>query len=407
MRNDTKFLKLVLVLSVIGVLVAGWLLSIHIKHTSGAAGLTEGCSIGSLLGSSQGCSTVAVSKYSDVFGLPLAGIAMGYYFAMFFLVAYCLRNYQAAREALLVSYLMASGAIVVTMIMFIISKFVLNSFCPGCAMLWVINLAIWPCLVKQQELSWGSALSQMTNVFRLKEKNYLAGRFFTFGSLSAFCVLLVSLISTAAMSLQKGDVPPAEYSLVEEYKKAKQVFLPPESVGGLSAKGLTEGTPIMEIVEFADLECPHCRTAAQFFKPFVTKNKDKVRLTFHHFPLDGSCNPYVPNGQHVFACALAKSALCSGDKFWSFHDQAFDAQQDMSKQKLASIMEEIGVTGEKYENCMKDPATENQLLREMQWADMIGLQSTPTAVVNGRMLMGARPPAEWEKLLSFLESEKK
>jgi len=165
MRTDNTYLKLILALALVGILVSGWLLSIHIKFSTGQAGLTESCSI-PLLGSSQGCANVAVSDYSVVAGVPLAAIAMSFYFTVLILVFWAMRNYQMAYEALYVSYFLSTISILVTVVMFSISRFVLKSFCIGCAMLWLVNLALWPCFVKHLGLGWGRALAANLELIR-------------------------------------------------------------------------------------------------------------------------------------------------------------------------------------------------------------------------------------------------
>ena len=74
--------------------------------------------------------------------------------------------------------------------------------------------------------------------------------------------------------------------------------------------------------------------APYFTKPFLLKHGDKVRLTFHNFPLDGSCNPFAPNGMHPVACVAARNSLCAAarGKFWEYYDQIYDHQQELTRQ---------------------------------------------------------------------------
>ena len=132
MRSDNTYLKFILALALVGILVSGWLLSIHVKFSTGQAGLTEGCSI-PLVGTSQGCASVAVSDYSVVAGVPLAAIAMAFYFTVLILAFWAMRNYQMAYEPLYVGFFLSTLSIVVTVIMFYLSRFVLHSFCIGCS----------------------------------------------------------------------------------------------------------------------------------------------------------------------------------------------------------------------------------------------------------------------------------
>jgi protein-disulfide isomerase/uncharacterized membrane protein len=404
MRTENTYLKLILMLSVLGLVVAGWLLSIHIKFSTGQAGLTEGCGVAaSFLG--NGCENVAVSKYSDVFGLPLAAIAMGYYFAVILLVFWAIRNYQAALEPLYVSFFLATIAVVVTVVMFVIARFVLHSFCIGCSILWLVNLAIWPCFVKHLGLNWGNALAGNLELVRhqnLKLRN--DRRNASFGA-ALVCVLVFAAVGASAKGFQTQESRTEESSIINDYKTGVQTFLPPEAVGGAQSKG-AEGTPVLEIIEFADFQCPGCRMASQFLKPFVMKHHDKVRVSFRNFPLDGSCNPLVPNGMHHVACAAAQAAVCAGiqGKFWEMHDLIYDNQENISQGMLDEFVGKIGLDKTKMEACVKDSATQTMLQKEIAWGDAIQLQSTPTMIINGRKMTGARSPSDLEALLKYVEN---
>lgn len=410
MRTDNAYLKLVLALCLIGILVAGWLLSAHISFSTGQAALTEPCLLG-VAGNTEGCATIAVSKYSDVFGIPLAAIALGYYVAQLLLVFWAMRNYQAAYEALYVSFFLATLAVVVTVVMFYISKFVVQSFCIGCSILWLVNLAVWPCLVKHLGLRWSNALAANLELVRPKNLNLHKGRVRNSFMVAALSVGLIAIVGTVAENLQAGQSYSSPNAFIEEYNNAPQVFLSNEAVGGPQSKGMKAGAeaPVMDIVEFSDFQCPACRMAAQLLRPFLLKHADKVRFTYHHFPLDGSCNPFAPNGRHMMACAASRLAICASreDKFWPVHDLIFDNQDELSHAKLDEIAKEAGLDAAKLSACLKDPATETQLQKEMQWGDVIGLESTPTFVINGRKFAGARAPSDLEALLEHLERERK
>jgi protein-disulfide isomerase/uncharacterized membrane protein len=410
MRTDNTFLKIILGLCLVGILTSGWLLSIHVKFTTGQAGLTESCSL-PIPGapSSQGCASIAVSDYSDVFGIPLPAIAMAFYFTLLILVFWAMRNYQTAYESLYVSFFLSTLSIVVTMTMFIISRFVLKSFCVGCSILWIVNLAIWPCFVKHLGLGWGNALAANLELFRPKKLNLRRERVMGSFGLGLACLLVFSVVGVSAKGLEgQQQSGYEESSLAKEFASAPTVFLPEGSVGGPQSKGGREGqAPVLEIVEWADFQCPACRMAAQFLKPFVLKHGDKVRVTFQNFPLDGSCNPFTPNGSHSLACASARTAICAGrqgsEKFWAVHDLIFDRQPDLSFRVLEEIGTQAGLNHEQLQACLTDPATETELQRQIQWGESIQLQSTPTLVINGKKFSGARRPAEFEALLQQLD----
>ena len=150
--------------------------------------------------------------------------------------------------------------------------------------------------------------------------------------------------------------------------------------------------------------------AAQLLKPFLLKHGNNVRLTFHNFPLDGSCNPYAPHGAHQVACPFAKASLCASkqNKFWEFHDQVYDRQDEgLNLGMIDEIAGQVGIDKDAFQTCLKDPATEMQLQKDMQLGEVVALESTPTLIINGHKLAGARTPAELEELLYSIEKQTK
>lgn len=404
MRTDTKFLRILLVLALAGVVVSGWLLSTHIRFSTGQALLTESCSFGT----GQGCAAIAVSGYSFLFGLiPLAGVALGYYLAQLGLIFWALRNPQTCYEPLYTGFNLSTLAIPVTVTMAYISRVKLQSFCIGCAALWTINLLVWPLYVKQLGLNWGNALGANLETLRPKKLNLLKKRVGGSWIFAAICVAVVALVGTLAEKMQQQSSMAGETSsALQDYRAATQLFLPPEALTGDQTKEAT-GKPLMHIVKFSDLQCPACKFAARFLAPFLLKHRDEVSFSYRHFPLDGACNPFVPNGGHMHACAAAKASVCAGrqGKFMEFKDVVFDNQENLSVAGLRQIAQELKLDMAKWDSCLDAPATKAVLDQEMQWGSMINLESTPTILVNGRKLAnGIYTPAQWEELLDALRN---
>jgi len=91
------------------------------------------------------------------------------------------------------------------------------------------------------------------------------------------------------------------------------------TIGTSSSKG-PENAPIT-IVEFSDFQCPFCSRALPTVNQVMSAYKDKVRLVYKHMPLVSL---------HPRAHITAQAAECAKDqgKFWEFHDQLFEKQND-------------------------------------------------------------------------------
>jgi protein-disulfide isomerase len=285
-----------------------------------------------------------------------------------------------------VGFFLSTLSILLTVRMAYISHFVVESFCIGCATLWLVNLAIWPAFVKHMKLSWGNALAANLELFRPKHYQLQRNRIFSALGICAAIVVILATIGTVAENMQKDEsLFGGEDHALQTYNDAKLVIFPPESLGGPQSKGTD--TPVLDIVEFSDLQCPACRMAARFLKPFLMKYPTKVRFTYRHYPLDSSCNPYVPNGMHIFGCAAAKAGICAAkqNKFFEFHDYVFDNQENMSTTLLDEGAKEVGLDINAFQACEQDKATDIELQKQIEIGERTGgIESTPSHPTGGR-----------------------
>jgi protein-disulfide isomerase len=164
------------------------------------------------------------------------------------------------------------------------------------------------------------------------------------------------------------------------------------------ARGYTLGSanaPV-EIVEFADFECPACGNFAQITEPDVRKNlveTGQVKFTFYDFPLVNA---------HKNTMTASMAAACADDqgKFWEMHDALFPGQiewngfaTDNPRKVITSYAQRIGLDMTKWNACM-DASTHADRIRANYALGLTKrVPSTPTMFVNGVMLEppGAAP----------------
>lgn len=131
------------------------------------------------------------------------------------------------------------------------------------------------------------------------------------------------------------------------------------------------------VVVFSDFECPHC---AKVSKPLVaaTKNHKDVALFYKFFPLSF----------HKSALPAATAALAAGrqGKFWEMHDALFEAQSELSDDKIAAIARKLKLDMPRFEADRKATEIEKQIQADRDEGNRIGLPGTPTIYVNGLMI---------------------
>ena len=134
------------------------------------------------------------------------------------------------------------------------------------------------------------------------------------------------------------------------------------------------------ITEFSDFQCPYCREAQATIKQVLSDYKEQVRWEFKYLPLD----------IHADAFAAAKAAVCAGeqDKFWSMHDALFKSSE-LSPAALKLTAGRLGLDPTRFVECISAERTQNTVQQDLLEARRIGINSTPTFLVNGKLLRGA------------------
>ena len=145
--------------------------------------------------------------------------------------------------------------------------------------------------------------------------------------------------------------------------------------------------PPIQIVEFSDLECPHCKAA----QPIVEKLEadfPQVRFTFQQFPL--------PASMHPWALKAAQYADCAGqmnkDAFWKYVDAIFENQGGIAlataDDKLKELATANGLDATKIAACAVSPETDARIKRSLALGQTLNVYQTPTVFINGRMVSG-------------------
>lgn len=172
-----------------------------------------------------------------------------------------------------------------------------------------------------------------------------------------------------------------------------------------AADGPTRGpqSPVIAMVEFSDLECPHCK-AAQPVLEKLAGDFPQVRYTFQQFPL--------PASMHPWALKAAEYADCAGranpSLFWKYVDTIFENQGGIAAptadDKLKEFATTVGLDPEKLSTCAADPQTEARVKKSIDLGQSLDVTQTPTLFVNGRRVLGITD-IPYEKLKDLVQFE--
>jgi protein-disulfide isomerase len=149
------------------------------------------------------------------------------------------------------------------------------------------------------------------------------------------------------------------------------------------------------LIEFSDFQCPFCQRVAPTLKKIRETYGDKVRIVWKDFPLTQI---------HPQAFKAGEAAHCAGDqgKYWDYHDRLFANQQQLQPEDLKKHAADLGLDAAAFNACLDSSKYGERVRDGVAQGTRLGVNSTPTIYINGRMLSGAQP---YETFVSVIDEE--
>jgi protein-disulfide isomerase len=146
---------------------------------------------------------------------------------------------------------------------------------------------------------------------------------------------------------------------------------------GYPSKG-PQDAPVT-VVEFADFQCPHCKTASAVIDKLRTRFGDQMRVVYMDLPIN-------PSG---ISRVVAWGAVCADrqGKFWQYHDLALNRQAMLNETAPFTLAESLGLDQAEFKLCFEGEEAPSKVARSEAEARRLGLTSTPTIYVNGRKVI--------------------
>ena len=161
-------------------------------------------------------------------------------------------------------------------------------------------------------------------------------------------------------------------------------------------------TPVISMVEFSDLECPHCK-AAQPIMEKLAADFPQVRYVFQQFPLPASLHPWALKAAEYSDCAGRLNAAA----FWKYTDSIFENQPSIAlataDDKLKQLGTAAGLDPQKLATCAALPQTEARVKKSIELGQSLDVNQTPTLFINGRRVLGVAdiPYDQLKNLVQF------
>lgn len=171
----------------------------------------------------------------------------------------------------------------------------------------------------------------------------------------------------------------------------------------LKAEGHVIGSPTarLEVIEFADFECPGCGQFATITEPDIRTrliNTGLIRVRYMDFPL--------PIHKNTWDASIA--AGCAGEqaKFWEMHDQIFANQDKWNgettsnpKKPLGALAEGLALDMTKYKSCVDAETPKAAIQATLAEAERRGVNQTPTFIIGDQIVPGAIPFDKFKQLV--------
>jgi formate-nitrite transporter family protein len=144
------------------------------------------------------------------------------------------------------------------------------------------------------------------------------------------------------------------------------------------------------LVEYGDLECPHCALAHPIVHDLADQLGDTLRVVFRHFPLD--VHP------HAQAAAEATEAAGEQGKFWEMLDLLYQNAAALPED-YTKLAKKVGLDGGRFKRDMERRAYRDRVRADFLGGVRSGVRGTPTLFMNGEPYRGR---FEYDAIVSAL-----
>ncbi|AFY93927.1 DsbA family protein [Chamaesiphon minutus] len=195
--------------------------------------------------------------------------------------------------------------------------------------------------------------------------------------------VLLEVLQKYALEQQQKEQKAQAEALKQARRNTKAL------IGNSPTTGASQRQIVM--VAFSDFQCPFCATADRNVKQFMTKHKDKVTLVYKYFPLTQIHPEALP-------AARAAWAANKQGKFWEYHDALYANQAKLGESFYVETANALKLDLKKFNADRK--IADDAIVEDFKLGRKLGVDGTPTFILNGEVVTGAASLADLEKALA-------
>jgi protein-disulfide isomerase len=212
-------------------------------------------------------------------------------------------------------------------------------------------------------------------------------RYFPFVIIIAVSLAAIAGASVLFRSKQTGTVgqsTPFTVATSSSTPAAAPTQIPPQAPAQtpVQAKDLPNVSVMVE--EYGDYQCPPCGVLYPELKKIAAEYGNRIDFVFHNFPL-------TKNHKNALAAAQAAEAARLQDRFWQMHDLIYDNQnvwkdQEDPRPTFTKYARDLGLDLKRFARDLDGPEVQQRIAEDKQRADSLGIEGTPTVLIEGRQL---------------------
>lgn len=332
------------------------------------------------LGGKIDCGSVLTSEYSKLMGIPVA--SLGVLFFLYIIFSVILAHFQKDRKALNLTLWISLGAFSFALYLLFVSWTKLDAFCIFCLSLDLTILLLTVTLIWTQKILEG----KLTETFQFKTFfSHIIALILIFG----IGLLLIQKQIEAAQQerirlskIHEKNNPTPE-QMVEHFFSGEKKDLDYKNRPFWGAEDAK-----VVIMDFSDFQCPHCKRAATSLKPKLKEFENEIKFVYMNFPLDGKCNPLIPQPRGKQTCEASYAAHCAGKqgKFWEYHDLIFAQQHNLNEKVFQDFASKLNLDKKEFNECIASDVTKKAIVADSLEGKKADVQGTPSIYINGRKM---------------------
>lgn len=153
----------------------------------------------------------------------------------------------------------------------------------------------------------------------------------------------------------------------------------------------------IELIEYADFQCPYCGRAYYIVKEIEKKLGHSVKFVFRNFPLT-ELHPYALHA------AIASEIAGSHGKFWEMHDLLFENQNALDDYYLLKYAKILGIKVAEFERDFGKDRFYQKVKDDYDSGMENNVEGTPAFFVNGELFDGNWMTSDFVEYLESLIS---